>query len=504
MSAGPPGQPAGDAYDWVRRAQDLHDAGNPAAAAELLAHAAAMEPTARSVREAWARALFDARRYDDAAREFLALTELAPDDHYAHFGAGLALWRQQRFTAASEHLTVAVAMRPGRAEYATAQRQVRATLEARAEAGLPADGPIDGPIDAAAVLPATAGTTAAPPSSALTAHPLVQEHDAFLLDLDGVVYRGAAALPHAASCLAAARARGVRLAFVTNNAARPAAEVADHLRELGIEAQPEDVTTSAQAGARLVLERVGESAAVLAVGGPGVDDALTAAGLRPVRRARDGETEPVAAVLMGYGPDVSWRDLAAASYAVTGGAVFVATNTDLTIPTADGIAPGNGTLVEAVRHATGVEPAVAGKPFPPLTSLAMTQVGGEHPLVVGDRLDTDIQGASGLELPSLLVLTGVTGAEELLQARPDRRPTYLAADLRGVLGRGRRFVPDPEAAEVGEDGRLRLGPGDDDPLRRLRAAAWASWAATDADADAQCPADVHDALTEDVRRALDG
>jgi tetratricopeptide (TPR) repeat protein len=131
-----PDPPAGEAYDWYRRGNALLDSGNPAAAAELLAWAAAEEPSAHSIREALARALFDARRFEDAAREFGILVDLAPDDDYAQFGLGLALWRLRRFPTAADHLAMAAVMRPDRPEYATALRQVRATLAAREDAGM--------------------------------------------------------------------------------------------------------------------------------------------------------------------------------------------------------------------------------------------------------------------------------------------------------------------------------------------------------------------------------
>jgi len=131
-----PEPPAGEAYDWFRRGSALLDSGNPAAAAQLLAWAAAEEPTAHSIREALARALFDARRFGEAAREFERLVDLAPDDDYARFGLGMALWRLRQFPRAADHLAMAVVMRPDRADYAAALRQVRATLDARAEAGL--------------------------------------------------------------------------------------------------------------------------------------------------------------------------------------------------------------------------------------------------------------------------------------------------------------------------------------------------------------------------------
>ena len=140
MSQADPLPPAGEPYDWFRRGSALLESGNAAAAAELLAWAAREEPAAHSIRESLARALFDARRFDDAAHEFEVLVELSPDDDYAQFGLGMSLWRLRRFRRAADHLAMAAVMRPDRPEYAAALRQVRATLAARDEAGLAADG----------------------------------------------------------------------------------------------------------------------------------------------------------------------------------------------------------------------------------------------------------------------------------------------------------------------------------------------------------------------------
>jgi glycerol-1-phosphatase len=292
---------------------------------------------------------------------------------------------------------------------------------------------------------------------------LVDGHDALLLDLDGVVYVGPAAVPHAVGAISAARSRGVAAAYVTNNAARPPAVVAEHLRELGLEVAEDDVVTSAQAGAREIAARVPAGSRVLAVGGPGVEAALRARGLDPVSLAADGP----AAVLMGYGPDVSWRDLAQASYAVGAGALFVATNTDMSIPTDEGIAPGNGTLVGAVSAATGRAPIVAGKPHAPLMRESVDRVGARSPLVVGDRLDTDIEAGHVSGIPTLLVLTGVTDVPALLAAAPHRRPTYLAADLRGLLADPRSLALD-QRGDAGDDG-----------LNGLRAGCLRAWVARD-------------------------
>ncbi len=307
--------------------------------------------------------------------------------------------------------------------------------------------------------------------------PLADRYDAGLVDLDGVVYIGPKAVPHAAESLAAARARGMRLSFVTNNASRSPTVVAEHLNELGVAAEAAEVATSAQAAARLVAGLVAPGSAVLVIGGEALEEALLERGLRPVRSADDGPS----AVVQGYHPSVGWMHLAEGTIAVRAGLPWVASNTDLTIPTARGIGPGNGTLVNVIRQASGAEPLVAGKPELALHRESIERVAGQRPLVIGDRLDTDIEGAVRAGVPSLLVLTGVTGATELLAAPPWRRPTYLAADLRGLLTAHADVVPIGDGAAVGgwtarvRAGRLRLS-GSGDPVEALRAACVAAWA----------------------------
>ena len=267
---------------------------------------------------------------------------------------------------------------------------------------------------------------------------LLADHDVIMLDLDGVVYRGARAVDHAVPALNSAQAEGIRTVFVTNNAARTPDEVAEHLAQLGVACTAEDVVTSAQVGAEMLAARLSPGDTVLAVGGPGVAAALTQQGFAPVPAGEIAEGDElriahaVRGVLQGYGPDVSWRHLAVASYAVAAGAVWVATNTDQTIPRAGGIAPGNGTLVAAVSTATGVTPPSAGKPSPNMMRIAARRTGARAPLMVGDRLDTDIAGADAAGMDSLLVLTGVSGLADLLTCPAPQRPTYVAIDLRGL------------------------------------------------------------------------
>ena len=255
--------------------------------------------------------------------------------------------------------------------------------------------------------------------------------DAVLFDLDGVLYIGTEAVPGAVEAVASLHDQGIRTCFVTNNAARPPATVADHLRSIGIAANVADVTTSAMAGARVLAERFPPASPVLAVGGPGVSLALREVGLEPVTRAED---DPVA-VMQGFGPDVGWRELVEVGLAVRRGAWWLATNSDITIPTSRGPAPGNGSLVQAVVAAAGRGPDfVAGKPESALLREAIERCGAHQPLMVGDRLDTDIAGGNRLGIPTLLVLTGVTDRPTAEDARGEERPTFVAPDLSCLAG----------------------------------------------------------------------
>ncbi|WP_049574792.1 HAD-IIA family hydrolase [Nonomuraea sp. SBT364] len=303
---------------------------------------------------------------------------------------------------------------------------------------------------------------------------LIDGYDTLLLDLDGVVYLGRHAVPGAPQALEAARRRGARLAYVTNNASRTPAAIAAHLRELGVPARGEDVVTSAQAAARLVAERVPAGSNVLVVGGSGLRLAVRDRGLRPVTTAA---AEPVAGA-QGIAPGLSYELLSEGALAVRRGALFVASNGDATMPTGRGEQPGNGAMVRVIAHATGVEPVYAGKPDPPLHRESVIRTGARRPLVVGDRLDTDIEGAVNAGVDGLLVLTGVARPVDLLTAGPRHRPAYVAEDLGALL----EPYPRVRDGECGgwrarwADGTLRLD-GDGSRIDGLRAACDAVWAA---------------------------
>ena len=306
--------------------------------------------------------------------------------------------------------------------------------------------------------------------------PLVDVYDLGMFDLDGVVYVGEEAVPGASEALARAGETGWPVAFVTNNASRTPQAVVDKLAGVGVRAGVEDVVTSAQAAAHLVRETHGEGATIACLGSEGLVEALREAGLRAV--AVDDDT--AVGIVSGYAPEAVWRDIMHAAVLVRDGLPWVASNRDLTLPTPWGTAPGHGVLVGLIEDFAGVTPRVAGKPEPPLLEETIRRVGGEHPLMVGDRLDTDIDGAANVEVDSLLVMTGVTDLDVLVAAEGTLRPTYLASDLAGL------FEPHPAPEQAGADwscggwtasagdGSLRIsGQGSQsDWWRAVAAAAW--------------------------------
>jgi glycerol 3-phosphatase-2 len=326
--------------------------------------------------------------------------------------------------------------------------------------------------------------------------PLVDVYDCAMLDLDGVVYVGQSAVPGAPELLARVRDSGVSLAYVTNNAARTPDAVAAHLTELGVDATPQDVVTSAQAAARAIASKFGTGAKVLVAGGEGLLVALDERGLDVVTSSDD---EP-AAVVQGFHPSVGWTMLAEATYAIRAGAYWVASNLDLTVPTARGVAPGNGSLVNVVATTVGRQPdLVAGKPFRPLFDETVLRIQSRHPIVVGDRLDTDIEGARNCGADSLLVMTGVTDVNQLCHAAPHRRPDYVSWTLAGLMtnhaapelrdggwvcGQWRAHVHDSRLVLSRQHGSNEPRDPSADGLRAATAAAW-TWLETHPDLEVE-------------------
>lgn len=313
---------------------------------------------------------------------------------------------------------------------------------------------------------------------------LAQQYDCLLLDLDGTVFRGHRPTEGAVESLDRIDSRKL---FVTNNASRSADDVAAHLGELGFTAGADDVVTSAQSAAHLLAAQLAPGSKVLIVGTEALADEVGSVGLRPVFSFDDQPD----AVVQGLSMKIGWAELAEAALAIRAGALWVAANVDKTLPTERGLLPGNGSLVAALQAATGEQPQVAGKPGPQLMKDAVARGDFRAPLVVGDRLDTDIEGANAAGLPSLMVLTGVNSARDAVYAEPAQRPTYIGPDLRSLHEA-------PERLEVGaqpawrvdiDGGALTVGAGDPDPdpawdadgLSVVRAVASALWDAPDSE-----------------------
>lgn len=306
--------------------------------------------------------------------------------------------------------------------------------------------------------------------------------DVVLADLDGVVYAGPVAIPHAVESLREVE-RTRRMGYITNNASRTDASVAAHLTSLGLRVSADEVVTSPQAAMRLLSTMVPAGETILVVGGEGLVVEAEKAGYRVTRSAEDAPR----AVVQGFAPEVGWTDLAEAAFALSlpeeeGGIPWIATNTDWTIPQARGIAPGNGTLVSAVHTAVGRLATVAGKPETPIFEEAVARFGATSPLFLGDRMDTDILGANRAGIPSALVLTGIDRPKHVLAASEGSRPTYLLSDLREL------HEPYPETVVKGDvtsvrDAAVRIDGPDitilregDRPIDLLRAGAAAIWA----------------------------
>ena len=317
--------------------------------------------------------------------------------------------------------------------------------------------------------------------SAKTVKPL-DGVDLVLADLDGVVYTGSDPIPYAVDSLNKT-AETVRVGYITNNASRTDASVAQHLTELGLKVRPSDVVTSPQAAVRLLAQHVPAGSTILVVGGDGLVDEVQKGGFSVTRSAED---EP-AAVIQGFAPEIGWEHLAEAAFALQGRSdaerPWVATNTDWTIPVARGIAPGNGTLVSAVHTAVGRLPLVAGKPEVAIFEEAVARFGATKPLFIGDRLDTDILGANRAGIDSVLVLTGIDRAKQLIAADANSRPTYILEDLRGladpypatVFGKGGAVATVGDATVAIEGDSVRIVAEGSSELDLLRAACAVIW-----------------------------
>ena len=304
---------------------------------------------------------------------------------------------------------------------------------------------------------------------------LAQQYDCLLLDLDGTVFRGHELTEGAAESLDKVSGRKL---FVTNNASRRAGEVAEHLRDIGLKATADDVVTSAQSAAHVLAAQLSPESRVLVVGTDSLADEIAAVGLCPVRLFEDKPH----AVVQGHSTETGWINLAEAALAIRAGALWVAANVDATLPTERGLLPGNGSMVAALKAATEAEPQVAGKPSPTLMTDALARGDFRTPLVVGDRLNTDIAGANAAGLPSLMVLSGVNSARDAVHAVREQRATYIGYDLRSLHQEADALAVAPQSAWHVEAGDMSVtvstGRDDEasDDLSIVRAVANAVWA----------------------------
>ncbi|SDR64849.1 Haloacid Dehalogenase Superfamily Class (subfamily) IIA [Schaalia meyeri] len=258
---------------------------------------------------------------------------------------------------------------------------------------------------------------------------LAEEYDCALLDLDGTAWSGDERIEHAAASVVEARQMGMASAFVTNNAMRTPAQVADKLNGMDFAASADMIMTSAMDIAAIMADELEEGSKVFVIGGAGLRLALEERGFVLVDSADD---EP-AAVVQGLDKQVDWALLSEGAFAIERGAAFFASNLDATLPVERGQALGNGSLVRAITHATRKRPTAGGKPEPGIYRRAGELVGATNPLAVGDRLETDIMGAVAAGVPAMHVLTGVHQARDVIRAPRGQRPSYLAIDMRGLL-----------------------------------------------------------------------
>lgn len=303
---------------------------------------------------------------------------------------------------------------------------------------------------------------------------VLDEYDALLFDLDGTVWEGGRALPFAVDSI---NQTNLPLMYVTNNASRGPEVVASLLSGMGIFTQPEQVLTSAQAAIDLALKEVPVGSNVLVLGTDSFKSLAAEAGYMVVNSA---DMEPVA-VFHGHNPATSWTELSEAALAIRCGAKYYASNLDTTLPSERGLCVGNGSMVAAVVSATGVQPVSAGKPGAAMFHVAAEKLASEHPLAVGDRLNTDIAGGVAAGFDTLHLLTGVSQHWALIHAIESERPTLIAEDLRALSSDRSVLMPQMQGdfnaylqgTEIVLDGGLTASTSTE-ALRSVLSVAWQS------------------------------
>ncbi|NUQ36235.1 MAG: HAD-IIA family hydrolase [Caldilineales bacterium] len=257
---------------------------------------------------------------------------------------------------------------------------------------------------------------------------LALPYHAWLIDMDGVIYRGRQALPAAAAFIHALQAGDHPFLFLTNNATKTPAQNAQHLAQIGIHVPPASIFTAALAAAAYLQQQLPPPARVLIIGGKGIQQALPAAGYEVVTQADAAEI-----VVSGLDQQVCYAQLAEAALAIRRGCPWIATNPDPTLPSERGELPGAGALLAFLAAASGRTPLIIGKPEPPIFAMALARLGADAPqtVIVGDRLETDIRGGQNAGLHTICVLTGVSSAADAAAFTPP--PDHILPDLRALL-----------------------------------------------------------------------
>jgi phosphoglycolate/pyridoxal phosphate phosphatase family enzyme len=263
-----------------------------------------------------------------------------------------------------------------------------------------------------------------------------------IFDLDGVIYRGNEPVPGAVQLVAALRSHGSLIRFATNNSMATRATYARRLTGMGIDVEIDEIVTSTSATIDHLRTHLPDVRKILAVGAAGMLEELRAAGFEAtaagdaVDQDYDGGPLPAQydAVVAGLDPGFGYRRLAAASSALRAGSRFIATNADLRYPTPAGFLPGAGSIIAALRAASGVEPLVIGKPEPGIFQAILERAGVDpaDALTIGDNPDADMVAAHRAGIASILVLTGVADADAAAALSGERRPDHVATDPAGV------------------------------------------------------------------------
>lgn len=251
-----------------------------------------------------------------------------------------------------------------------------------------------------------------------------------ILDMDGVIWKSDAPIGDLPAIFKRIRERGLKFVFATNNGTKTPEEYQRKLADLGVEIEAAQVVTSAMGIAFLLAQKHPRGTKIFMIGEEGIRSALEEKGFEILGVDRASEAE---AVVMGIDRGINFQKIAEATLLVRAGRPFYTTNTDRTFPTPRGEIPGSGAWLSIITTATGIQPTMAGKPFPYLMELSLERLGTrkEETLVVGDRLETDIAAGQSVGCPTALVLSGVSTKQEAEAWNP--APDMIAESLNELI-----------------------------------------------------------------------